>query len=208
MLSQTEKDRHYQFHSYVLQKAALFNEADSARRPGGIEGAAQLVRPAVKIVVVTAFVYSDAPEDHGGVVPVLEHHLAHVFNGAQLPFLAAYMLPAGDLRKHEEPQFVARIDEVLALGVVARPHGVAAELPLQYPRVLILHAVVRLSPSSEKRASACFFKSSSTRRVTFTFFILSPPYIYYMICKGNVNIIMCNAHNNTLLNDILLLLHR
>jgi hypothetical protein len=42
-------------------------------------------------------------------------------------------------------------------------------------RKKMLSAVERLSPRSEKRSSACSLMSSSTRKVTLTVFIVSPP---------------------------------
>ena len=48
------------------------------------------------------------------------------------------MLPAGDLGEHQQPQLIARVDKILALGVMAGAHGIAAKLLLQNAGVLPL----------------------------------------------------------------------
>ena len=69
---------------------------------------------------------------------VLGDHLAHVLDRAELPILVPYVLPAGYLGENEYAQLVARVDEALALGVMARPNGVKGKLLLHYARVLEL----------------------------------------------------------------------
>ena len=103
----------------------------------------QRIRLAVEIIVVQTFVDAHAPEDDGRVIAVLRHHLAHILHRPALPRRVADVLPAGKLGEHEQPQLVARIDKVPALRVVRRAHRRAAELFLQYPRVLALERLGR-----------------------------------------------------------------
>ena len=77
------------------------------------------------------------------MVAVLLHHLLGVAHGLLLPLVAADVLPAGDLREDEQTQLVAPVDEVRALRIVARAHGVEAELVFQKLRVHALQALRR-----------------------------------------------------------------
>ena len=128
---------------YVLQKMALFKIAHAGGLTGRIERMCQGIRLAVEIIVVQTFVDAHAPEDDGRMIPVLRHHLAHILHRPALPRRVADVLPAGKLGEHEQPQLVARIDKVPALRIVRRAHRRAAELFLQYPRVLALERLGR-----------------------------------------------------------------
>ena len=92
----------------------------------------------VEIVVIGAFVDAHTPEDDGGMIPVLQHHLPGVLNGLLLPVFVTDMLPAGDLRKHQQSQTVTLVDKMLALGIVGGPDDDTAQLLLQDPGILPL----------------------------------------------------------------------
>ena len=72
------------------------------------------------------------------MIAVLQHHLPGVFHRLILPVLPADVLPARDLREHQQPQAVAFVDEILALGIVGGAHRHAGKLLLQDSRVLPL----------------------------------------------------------------------
>ncbi len=91
-------------------------------------------------VVVLALVDPHAPQDDAGVVTVLEHHLPHVLQGDPLPRLVPDVLPAGDLREHQQTDLVAAVDKMPALGVVAGADHVAAQAELQIVGLVPLHA--------------------------------------------------------------------
>ena len=112
----------------VLEQMALLVAADAAGRARRVEPVRRRVRARIERVVVAAFVDAHAPEDDARVVAVLLHHLLGVAHGLLLPLVAADVLPAGDLREDEQTQLVAPVDEVRALRIVARAHGVEAEL--------------------------------------------------------------------------------
>src|ERR1700750_2785597 len=74
------------------------------------------------------------------MVPVAADHSANVVDGYLLPLLVSDMLPAGNLFKHEQPDFVATIEEVARLGVVGSAHDVAMKLLAQNVSILALDA--------------------------------------------------------------------
>ena len=96
------------------------------------------IRARVERVVVHALVYSHAPEHDAGMIAVLQNHLAQVLASLLLPPFVPDMLPAGQLREHQQAKPVALVDEILALRIVRGAHSIAAQLLLQYPRVLAL----------------------------------------------------------------------
>ena len=61
------------------------------------------------------------------------------------------MLPAGNFGEHQQAYFVAPVDEVVALGIVAGAHRVAAQLVLQDVRVQPLspggHGIAHVGPA-------------------------------------------------------------
>ena len=65
------------------------------------------------------------------MVAVLSDHLLRIPHGLPFPRVAADVLPARDLGEHEQPQFVAAVDKMAALRIVARAHGVAAQFVFQ-----------------------------------------------------------------------------
>ena len=67
-----------------------------------------------------------------------------------LPFLVADMLPAGNLLKHEQADFVAAIEEVAGLGIVGGADDVAMELLAQDVGILALHARRHRLPNKGK----------------------------------------------------------
>ncbi len=103
----------------------------------------QLVGAQVEVVVVLAFVDAHAPDDDGGVVPVAGDHAPDVLDALVLPAFAPDMLPAGDFLEHEEPEFVAAVEEIMALRIVRGAHHVELELALQYFRVALLRRLAQ-----------------------------------------------------------------
>ncbi len=71
----------------------------------------------------------------------MQHHFPQVFQGLLLPGLVPDVLPARQLRKHQQAQPVTFIDKMLALGIVRGAHRVALQLLLQNPGVLPLQAL-------------------------------------------------------------------
>ena len=109
---------------HVLQQVALLDAAHAAGGPGGVQFMGQLVGAAVEFVVIHRLVDPDAPEDDGGVVPVLGHHLLDVADGQALPGASADVLPARDLREDQEADLVAPVHKMLGLRVMGGPDGV------------------------------------------------------------------------------------
>ena len=75
------------------------------------------------------------------MISVLQYHLADVFAGLLLPFSVADVLPARNLGKDAKPEPVALVNEMMALRIMRRSYRGAAELLLEYPRVLPLKAL-------------------------------------------------------------------
>ncbi len=114
----------------ILQQLALFKIAHAAGGASGIQLMAELVGAKVEVVVVLGLVDAHAPEDNGGVVAVLLHHLADIVDRHVLPGLIAYVLPTGELRHHQQAELVALVQEVLRLRIVRGAHGVDTQLLL------------------------------------------------------------------------------
>ena len=122
----------------ILEQAALFDVAHAGGGAARIELAAKLVGALIEFVVVLALVDANAPEHDARVAAVLRHHLPYILHRLLLPGRVPHMLPAGDLGEDHQPQLVAGVDKVPALGIVGGAHGVAVQLLLQNARVLKL----------------------------------------------------------------------
>ena len=92
----------------------------------------------VQLVIVLTFVDAHPPQHDGWVAPVLQNHLPHVLHRLILPPLAADVLPAGDFGEHQQTAAVAFIQEILALGIVAGAHRIAAQFLFQNAGILPL----------------------------------------------------------------------
>ena len=125
---------------HVLQKVALLQVPDTAGLAGGVQAPAEFVGLRVEGVIVLALIDAHTPQHDAGVVPVLEHHLPHILQGGVLPDFVADVLPAGDLREHQQPHLVAAVDKVLALRVVAGADHVEPQAELQVVGLVPLHA--------------------------------------------------------------------
>ena len=123
---------------HILDQMTLLDEPDTGGGSAGIKGLGHLIGPAVEIVKILTFIDPRAPEYDAGVVSVLHNHLPGVFNGLFLPTFIAHVLPAGNLCKYQQAQFIAFIDEMLALRVVRGPGDDTAQLLLQNPGILPL----------------------------------------------------------------------
>ena len=66
----------------------------------------------------------DAPKNYRRMIAVLPDHLFYVLFDLLLPLLSSQMLPAGDLREHQEPHTVAGLNEVVALRIMGSPYSV------------------------------------------------------------------------------------
>ena len=114
----------------VLQQMALFQIAHPGGGPAGVQLMGQGVGPGIECIVVHALIDPHAPENDAGVVAILQHQLPQVLQGLLLPGLVPDVLPARQLREHQQAQPVTRIDKVLALGIVGGTHRVALQLLL------------------------------------------------------------------------------
>ena len=72
------------------------------------------------------------------MVVVPTDHLPHILHGRVLPGRVPDVLPAGDLLKRQQADFVAPVEEMAALGIVAGAHQVDPQ-PLEDVRVPSLH---------------------------------------------------------------------
>ena len=127
----------------VLQQMALFQIAHPGGGPAGVQFMGQSVGPGIECVVVHALVDPHAPEDDTGVVSVLQHQLPQVLQGLLLPGPVPDVLPARQLREHQQAQPVALVDKMPALGIVGGAHRVALQFPFQNPGILPLQALRR-----------------------------------------------------------------
>ena len=59
------------------------------------------------------------------MIAILHDHFARVFNGLPLPLRAADVLPAWDFGKDHQTDAVTFVNEVAALRIVRRAHGIA-----------------------------------------------------------------------------------
>ena len=128
---------------HILQQAGFLQVAHPGGGAAGVQPMAEGVGAGIEGVVVLALVDAHAPEHDAGVVAVLADHLLHVPHRLVLPGFSPDMLPAGDLRKHQQTQPVALVDEIGALGIVGGAHGGAAQLLLQDAGVLPLELLRR-----------------------------------------------------------------
>ena len=126
---------------HVLQQMALLQAAHAGGLAAGIQLMGGGVGAGVQPVVVQALVDPHPPQHHGGVVPVLQHHLPDVFHRLILPGGVPDVLPAGQLGEHQQAKPVALVQEILALGVVAGANSVTAQLLLQNAGVLPLEVL-------------------------------------------------------------------
>ena len=113
--------------------------ADASRGPGRVGRVGRRIGPLVEFVIVRGFIDADAPEDDGGVVPVLGHHLRHIIYSDVLPGSVPDMLPARDFREDEKTPPVTLADEVLGLGIVGCTHCVKSQFFFQNIGVVALH---------------------------------------------------------------------
>ena len=85
------------------------------------------------------------------MVAPLQHHLLGVHQGLGLPCVAADVLPAGNFGEHQQAYLVAPVNKMLALGIVAGAHRVAAQLILEDVRVQPLgpggHGIAHVGPA-------------------------------------------------------------
>ena len=112
---------------HVFQQLAVFDVAHATGLAGGVQAAGHRVGAGVEVVVVLRLVDAHAPDDDGGVVPVALDHAAHVLHRLVLPGLAADVLPARNLFKHQQADLVAAVQKVGGLRVVRGAHQVALE---------------------------------------------------------------------------------
>ncbi len=120
---------------YVLQQMALFQIAHASRWPGWVQAAGCLYGSLVESVIVLALIDSNAPHENAGMVPVLTDHFLCISYSLLLPLLPADMLPAGDFREDQKPQFIAPVDKSVTLGIMAGAHRIAAQLIFQDIRI-------------------------------------------------------------------------
>ena len=93
---------------------------------------------AVQLVIVLTFVDPHTPQNDAGVISVLQHHLPGVFHGLLFPVRAADVLPAGNLREHQQTEAVALVKEIVTLGVVGGAHRDTSQFFLEDSSVLPL----------------------------------------------------------------------
>src|SRR5271166_3545218 len=94
----------------------------------------------VDVVIVERLVDAHSPEDDRRMVPVATNHAADIIDGHLFPFFVADMLPAGNLFKYEQADFVATIEEMARLGIVGGADDIAMELLAQDIGILALDA--------------------------------------------------------------------
>ena len=80
----------------------------------------------VEFIVILRLVDPHAPQNDRRMVTVLQYHFFGMFAGNLLPGFIAYMLPARDLGKYQQAQFITGIDEGLCLRIMGSPHRIAA----------------------------------------------------------------------------------
>ena len=127
----------------VLQEMALFQIPHPGGGPAGVQLMGQGVGPGIEFIVVHALIDAHTPENDAGVVAVLQHHLPQVFQCLLLPGLVPDVLPARQLREHQQAQPVTFVNKMPALGIVGGAHRVALQLLLQNPGVLPLQTLRR-----------------------------------------------------------------
>ena len=115
----------------ILQEGAFLGVADTAGGTAGIQLMGHGVGGGIKSIIVGAFIDPHAPDENTGVVAVLDHHVPDIGDGNVLPGLAADMLPAGDLGKDQQTQFIAAVQEGVALGIVGGSHHIDAQFVFQ-----------------------------------------------------------------------------
>src|SRR5437588_3498713 len=62
------------------------------------------------------------------MIPIAANHAADIVNRFLLPCLIADVLPAGDLLKNEQAEFVAGVKEMTRLGIMRSTNDVALKL--------------------------------------------------------------------------------
>jgi len=126
---------------HILQKTALFQIPDAGGGPAGIQSVGNGICSGIEGVVILAFVDAYPPQDNTGMIPVLQNHLLQHMACQVLPGCVTDVLPAGQLREDQKPHFITGIQKMLALGIVAGAHGIAAQLLLQDAGILPLQAL-------------------------------------------------------------------
>src|SRR5208282_1205257 len=136
---------------YILQELRLLEVSNSTRLPRCIEGMCKGIGTRIEIVIVQRFIDPDAPQHNGRMVPVSTNHSAYIVDRHLLPLLIAYMLPARDLLKHQQPDLVAAIEKVARLRIVRSSHDVTVKILAKDIRILALNACWHSLPDKRKR---------------------------------------------------------
>ena len=124
----------------VLQQFAAGDVAHTASLTAGIQFMRDSVSLLVKIVIILGFVDPHPPQNNGGPVIVTFDHALYVPTSLRLPGGVADVLPARDLLHHEQAQFIAGVQKMAGLRIVAGADYVASQFAAEDLGVPALYA--------------------------------------------------------------------
>ena len=125
---------------HVFQQMRMCQIAHATRLPCTVQMVSKRICFLIQFVAIQRFVDAHAPQHHRRVIAVLQNHFFDVLQGNFLPFFVAYVLPPGNFRKHQQPQPVALVKEILRLRVVRGTHCVYTQFVFENLCISPLHA--------------------------------------------------------------------
>src|SRR5580704_3994487 len=102
----------------VLEELRLLKLTNPPRLARWIKLVSHGVGSRVEVVIVARLVYTHAPKNNRGMVPVATNHAADVIDRDVLPRMIADVLPARNLFEHKQANLVAGVEKVVRLRVV------------------------------------------------------------------------------------------
>ena len=108
----------------VFQQFAAFDAADAAGLAVWVETPGDLIAAGIEVMVVGRLVDAHAPQNNRGPIPVAPDHGFDIGTDLVLPGAVADVLPTGRFLEHQQPQFVAGVQEMARLRVMAGAYQV------------------------------------------------------------------------------------
>ena len=98
---------------YVFQKRTVLQIPYARSLTVRIQIMRGFIRLLIKLIAVNGFIDPDAPQYYRRMITVLRYHFTGIDNRLLFPRFIADILPAGDLGKYEEAQFITSVYEVM-----------------------------------------------------------------------------------------------
>ena len=91
----------------IFQKRTVFNVSDAACGACRIKSVCRLISLFVEFIIILGLINSNAPDNNGRMISILENHFFGIDDGFFLPFFISDMLPAWNLSEYQETKSIA-----------------------------------------------------------------------------------------------------